>query len=84
MDTPLVTRTRGADRHIVVVTGTNARTFDITPAEYAALALPGGGRPPGTTRNEWESGRTRAYGGVPDYGGVNRLEHGEIAEDGRA
>lgn len=81
MDTPLVLKTRGADRSIVVVTGTNARRFDITAGQYAALALPGAGRPPGTTRNEWESGRTRAYGGVHDYGGTNRLEHAEIVEE---
>jgi hypothetical protein len=76
-----VTKTRGADRHIVIVfrsNGVEDRRFDITPGEYAALALPGAGRPPGVTSAE--ARRWFAYGGVPDYDGNVKLAHGEIAE----
>lgn len=79
MDTPLVTKVRGVDHHIVSILDKQdklVRAYDITAREYADLALPDAGAPPGVNDGEvWI-----AYGGVPDYEGSNRLAHGEIAE----
>lgn len=79
-DTVLVTKTRGADRHLVV-TDKGEVAAELTAREYADLALPGAGAPRGVSRADWESGKAVAIGGVRDYGGgQTQLAHGEIAE----
>ena len=46
--------------------GSLNREYKITGADYAALALPGAGAPPGVTKEEWEGGRSvRLKDGTP-------------------
>lgn len=66
---------------IVVVTnpdGSFNREFKITGKEYAALALKGGGAPPGVTQEEWESGLATAYGKDFEVGDVEEQADGTL------
>lgn len=56
----------------------------LTDAEYAALAVPGAGPPPGVSATLWNAGEICAMGGVPNYqnGRFGRLGEDEIVVDG--
>jgi len=65
--------------------GSHNRAYRITEAEYAALALPGAGRPPGCTQQEWESNLAIAFGQdfeagdcAVDAGGNLQIKLGEL------
>lgn len=48
--------------------GTFNREVSLSSAQYAALAQPGAGAPPGVMTEEWTSGRAVAYGKDFDLG----------------
>lgn len=81
---PLVEKIRQSDRYITLVRdekGGITEGIELTQKEYGDLALRGAGAPPGVSKEDWESGKVFAVGGVPDYGNKQKiLEVGEYAE----
>jgi hypothetical protein len=81
----LVERVRLADQYFAYVLdapqGAVIQTIELTAEQYAALALPNAGPPPGVSVADWESGRAFAVGGVRNYGAGKRfLDLGEFEE----
>lgn len=74
-------KTRLADRYLTVNIADGKEGVELTAQEYAALAVKGAGAPPGVSKEDWESNKVCAAGGVRNYGnGQRTLNLGEYAE----
>jgi hypothetical protein len=77
-------KTRLADRFLTLNMDTQGKItegLELTQRDYTALALKDAGAPPGVSKEDWESNKVFAVGGVPDYGNKQKiLEVGEYAE----
>ena len=77
-------KTRLADRFITMDIDAQGRAtegIELTEKEYKDLALKGAGAPPGVSKEDWESNKVCAAGGVRDYGaGQRSLNLGEFAD----
>ena len=77
-------KTRLADQYLTLNIDTNGKVtegIELTQQEYTALAIKGAGAPPGVSKEDWESNKVFAAGGVRNYGnGQRTLELGEYAE----
>ena len=77
-------KTRQPDRYLALTRddqGEIVEGADLTKAQYDSLALKDAGAPTGVSKEDWESGKVWAAGGVRDYGnGQHTLALGEFAE----
>jgi len=80
----LTEKTRLADQYLTLnldASGKVTEGIELTQKEYATLALKGAGAPPGVSKEDWESNKVCAAGGVKNYGSGQRvLNFGEYAE----
>jgi hypothetical protein len=81
MTIPLTQVSRLPDRYIVLNTRDGQEVVELTRKQYEDLALKGAGAPPGVSKEDWESNKVCAAGGVRNYGNGQRiLKLGEYAE----
>jgi hypothetical protein len=80
----LTEKTRFADQYLTLnvdVNGKITEGIELTEKEYKDLALKGAGAPPGVSKEDWESNKVCAAGGVRNYGnGQRSLNLGEFVE----